>query len=131
MTSRESPPSRQDIELRWRSVASGAASRESVHDWAEPFVLAEDDTISDPMVMTALQYLHGFDMVWRSGDRRFVGHGPPGPYLRSLEEITAELDRWLHNCHGHDADPIGWLERARSRRASGTRVVRGSFPFMT
>jgi hypothetical protein len=110
----EPPPTREEVESRWQAVASGVASRESVHAWAEPLMLAEYAAQPDPLVMTALQYLHGFDMTWRSEDQRMVGHGPPGSYVKTAKQIKAELVLWLENCRKYDADPVGWMNSRRT-----------------
>jgi hypothetical protein len=68
------PPSREDVSARWHEVARGEVSREDVSRWAEPLMFAEYDLRSDVLVMQALQYLHGFDMTYRSDDHRLVDH---------------------------------------------------------
>jgi len=79
-------------------------------------MLADYEEFLDIMVMQALQYLHGFDMTYRSADRRLIGHGPPGPYVRTLDEVSSELDSWRGRCAAYDADPAGWVA-ARRREA--------------
>jgi hypothetical protein len=80
------------------------------------------------MVMQALQYLHGFDMTYRSSDRRLIGHGHPGPYLRTFEQVAAEFDAWCARCAGYDADPAGWVaaHAVRLRPPSDDNASRGS-----
>jgi hypothetical protein len=113
MGNKSQMPTRAEIDDRWVGVAEGRVGREETHDWAEPLMFA-DGPSDDVMVMSALQYLHGFDMTYRSADRNEIGHGPPGTYMRSLEEIREELDRWRVKCVDYDADPEGWVSRARA-----------------
>jgi hypothetical protein len=71
--------------------------------------------------MQALQYLHGFDMTYRSDDHRSVGHGPPGEYMRTLAQVGEEFDAWVDRCAVYDADPEGW---SAERRAGAEAYVR-------
>jgi hypothetical protein len=86
-------------------------TREEVHEWAEPLMLAVplDD---DLMVASALQYLHGFDLTRDGGSMR---HGPPGEYIRSLSDIADELQRWQRNCREYDLDPDEYVRQHRAR----------------
>ncbi|MFF2814803.1 hypothetical protein ACFVT9_04615 [Kitasatospora cineracea] len=101
-------------------------SRGAVHAWAVPWVEgpgARAD-FEDPLVVTALQYLHGFDLC-RDPDRPGVHrHGRPGAgeWLRSLDEIADGLGRWLEECARHDADPRGWIRSARERARAYVRA---------
>jgi hypothetical protein len=106
----EGRPGRADIEQKWLEIIRGSATREEVHEWAEPLMLG--DRIEDLMVASALEHLHGFDLT---GDGRLLRHGPPGEYIRSIAEIVDELNRWRQNCDEYDADPEGWVRRARAR----------------
>ena len=76
-------------------------------------MFAEVDQSPDVLVMGALHYLHGFDMTYRSEDRRMVGHGPPGEYVRTLAQVAGEFDAWVNRCAAYDADPDGWLAARR------------------
>jgi hypothetical protein len=81
-------------------------------------MFAKFDPHPDVLVMQALQYLHGFDMTYRSDDHRLVGHGPPGEYLRTLGQVAEEFDAWVDRCAAYDADPEGWsAERRREAEA--------------
>jgi hypothetical protein len=85
-------------------------------------MFASYEPIPDIMVMQALQYLHGFDLTYRSGDGRLLGHGPPGRYVRTDKEVWDEYRGWLQRCHAYDADPDGWLaERRREGDAARRR----------
>jgi hypothetical protein len=75
---------------------------------AKPLILADFDTPPDLMVMQALQYLHGFDMTYRSSDHRLISHGLPGPYVRTLEQVAAEFDAWRARCASYEPDAAGW-----------------------
>lgn len=110
--------------MRWRAVAPGEVKREVVSAWAEPLMFGSYDTRPDLMVMTALQYLHGFDMT-RSEDGRLIRHGPPGPYLHDCAHIATELDRWLSSCQKCDADPLAWRARKRLEAQKAIRRERG------
>lgn len=79
-------------------------------------MFAEFDTRPHVLVMQALQYLHGFDMTYRSEDHRLVGHGPRGEYVHTLVQVAEEFDAWVDRCAAYDADPEGWLA-ARRREA--------------
>lgn len=86
-------------------------------------MFAEYESAPDVMVMQALQYLHGFDMTYRSPDHRLVGHGPPGPYVRTLEQISEEYTAWLERCDAHDAAAERRLtERGRGAEAAVRRA---------
>jgi hypothetical protein len=87
------PPTRDVVASRWRAVASGHTTREDVGAWTEPLLFAEFESSADVMVLQALQYLHGFDMTYRSPDNRFTGHGPPGPYVRTLSRSRRSTSR--------------------------------------
>ncbi len=115
------PPTREQVADLWREVASGVTSREAASAWAEPLMFADFPTRPDVLVMQALQYLHGFDMTYRSDDGRFVGHGPPGEYVRTLEQVAEECAAWANRCAAYDADPEGWLA---DRRREAEEYVR-------
>ena len=119
------PPSRADVEALWQAVARGDVTRESVSAWAEPFMFAAYEGKPDLLVMQALQYLHGFDMTHRSPDGNLIGHGLPGSYVRSLEEIGEELDAWRDRCQAYDADPEGWVAARRTEARAAAQRERG------
>lgn len=107
------PPTREEVAKRWRAVACEEATREEVSAWAEPRLSAQYETIPDVMVMQALQSLHGFDLTYRSPDHRMVGHGGPGPYVRTLGQVWQEYTGWRNRCEAFDADPETWLADRR------------------
>jgi len=115
-------PTRTRIEAEWRGIINGTTSREVVHQWAESLMLG-DDTL-DPMVATALQYLHGFALVTGSGGR--LRHGGPGKYLRSIDEVADELDRWLTNCREYDTHPRRYMKRKSEQARQAAQDERGS-----
>lgn len=104
--------SRVDIEEKWTAIIEGRLTREEVHAWAHPIMLG-DDPSDDLMVMSAIQYLDGFDLVNDPESGELLRHGAPGDYLRSTAEVAQELQRWRANCVAYDADPVGWSQRAR------------------
>ena len=118
------PPSRVDVATRWQAVAQGGSPREVVSQWAEPLMFAKFDQRPDVLVMQALQYLHGFDMTYRSDDHCFVGHGPPGEYVRTLDQVAEEFDAWVDRCAAYDADPEGWLAACRREAEAYVREER-------
>ncbi len=99
-------PDRAEVEARWAGIAQGTADREETHEWAEPrMVLGERS--DDLMVMTrpSVRPWLRHDLPLRGGD--LVGHGPPGAYVRSAEDVADELQRWRDKCIDYDADPVG------------------------
>ena len=108
------PPSREEVATLWQAVARGETPREAACRWAEPLMFASFAPDIDLLTMQAVQYLHGFDMAYRSEDRRFVGHGPPGPYVRSLAQVAEEFKAWVERCAAYDADPEGWIADRRA-----------------
>jgi hypothetical protein len=123
MTSSQ-PPSREDVATRWQAVARGEVAREVVSKWAEPLIFAKFDPRPDGLVMQALQYLHGFDLTWRSDDHRLVGHGPPGEYVRTLGQVAEEFDAWVDRCAAYDADPEDWSAERRREAEEHVREER-------
>ena len=79
----------------------------------------------DLLVMQALQYLHGFDLTHRSPDGNLIGHGLPGSYVRSPEEIGEELDSWRDRCQAYDPDPEGWVAARRAEARAAAQRERG------
>jgi hypothetical protein len=120
MTS-QMPPTRQEVTARWQAVADGSLDREEVSAWAEPLMLAQYESPPDVLVMQALQYLNGFDMTYRSVDRRRIGHGPPGEYVRTLAEVQDEFRAWSDRCRAYDAYPAGWIAERRRQAAVARR----------
>ncbi|MGH8962041.1 MAG: hypothetical protein ACRDWT_12775 [Jatrophihabitantaceae bacterium] len=124
------PPTRAEVEAWWRDVLAGTVTREAAHDWAEPLMFAEyePDAKPDVLAMSGVQYLHGFDLTSEDAEHRFLAHGLPGYYLKTMADIEADLDRWLANCREYNADPNGWLARvrARARRHDGGSDSAGS-----
>ncbi|WP_331721076.1 hypothetical protein [Streptomyces sp. NBC_00454] len=116
------PPGRVEAAAQWRALADGEVSREAVHAWAVPWVEGEGALadFQDPLVMTALQHLHGFDLCQDPGRPGVVWHGRSGEgeWYHSLDDITGGLTRWQKACALYDADPQGWtqsvLEQARA-----------------
>ena len=120
------PPSRQDIEAWWRGLIDGDVAREAAHDWAEPLMFAHYAEQPDMMVMTALQYLHGFDLTSDPREPNITRHGPPGQYRRSTDDIARELSRWLVNCEDYDRDPDDYRRRAKARGQAAADAERQS-----
>jgi hypothetical protein len=74
--------------------------------WVEGEAGAAQD--SGPMILTALQSLHGFTMACHPATPHLVHHGPPRTYLRTIEDIRAELARWEARCAEYDREPHAW-----------------------
>ena len=113
-------PGRADIEQMWRAVIAGERSKEEISACVEPIMLAEFSPDFDAMTATALQWLHGFDLVADATDTTALRQGGPGDYLRSISEVNAQLERWLEECEDYDRNPQAFM-RARfsqSREAS-------------
>lgn len=77
-------------------------------------MLADFDDKPDVLAMSGLQWIHGFDMTYRSADRRLIGHGPPGDYVRRLSEFAELFDDWVAECAAFDADPSEWRAQKRA-----------------
>ncbi|MFF6772037.1 hypothetical protein ACFY8W_00545 [Streptomyces sp. NPDC012637] len=108
------PPRRAEVAARWRALVAGEVSREAVHVWAAPWAEGEGafDRFEDPLVETALQYLHGFDLCRDPGRPHVVWHGTSGEgeWCHSLDDITSGFARWQERCALYDlpdADPQG------------------------
>jgi hypothetical protein len=114
------PPGRAEVAAQWRALASGEVTREAVHAWAILWVEGDGAfaDFEDPLIETALQYLHGFDLC-RDPDRPgVVWHGTSGEgeWYHSLDDITGGFTRWQEKCALYDADPQGWSRAVRERR---------------
>lgn len=95
----DTPPTRAEVERRWRALIAGETSREDTHRWVKPWV-EERWAELEPLVENALQSLHGFDMTCDPQNRNLVRHGGRDegrPYYHSDRHIEVELDRWLQN----------------------------------
>lgn len=98
-------PSRDDVTSRWIALIEGLVTREEVHDWTVPWVEGEGDVVgppSDVMVGTALQNLHGFTMAYLPETPNLIHHGPPGIYVKSLDDIKGAFEWWLGRCREWD-----------------------------
>jgi hypothetical protein len=71
---------------------------------------------ADSMILTALQYLHGYDMV-RDENSGMIVHASPnfvGSFIKPDVEIRADLERWNSNCRLYDYDPDGYRAMMKS-----------------
>ncbi|MET8438121.1 hypothetical protein ABZV61_36405 [Streptomyces sp900116325] len=113
------PPGRVEVAAQWHALAQGEVTREAMHAWAVPWAEGEGALadFEDPLVETALQHLHGFDLCQDPGRPSVVWHGTSGEgeWYHSLDDITGGLIRWQENCALYDADPQGWLHMVRER----------------
>ncbi|MFI8826357.1 hypothetical protein [Streptomyces sp. NPDC053431] len=119
------PPGRVEVAARWQALSEGEVTREAVHAWAVPWVEGEGALadFEDPLVVTALQYLHGFDLCQNPGRPGVVWHATSGEgdWCHSLNDITNGLTRWQESCALYDADPQGWIQTVRERQGCSSR----------
>ena len=118
----DTPPTRTEVERRWRALIAGTTTREEIHAWAKPWV-EENWAGLEPMVEGALQTLHGFDMTHPSENRNLLRHGgrvEGRPYYHSDRHVEQELDRWLARLTRYDDDPE---EFRRLTHAFAGRVI--------
>jgi hypothetical protein len=96
----------------WQAVIDGTLSRDEAHH-------AED---LDRMVLSALQRLHGFDLVWTDVARTTVRHGGSEVYVHSAGDLRQALTAWQDDCRSYDADPVGYVRRKKAAaRAAAQR----------
>jgi hypothetical protein len=110
------PPSREEVAARWRALAADEVTREAVHAWAASRVeSARASADCAPLVLTALQSLHGFDLRRDPSRPGVLWHGTQceGEWVHSLDDIGGELARWQEKCELYDADPEGWTQAVR------------------
>ncbi|WP_251150420.1 hypothetical protein [Cellulosimicrobium sp. Marseille-Q4280] len=77
--------------------------------------MADSPVEAQPLVMTALLHLHGFDLTRDPDDPRLIRHGGPGEHVHEFEYIRSTFDGWLDECREHDADPVAWSAAVRER----------------
>lgn len=118
-------PTRDDVETRWQQLIDGTLTREEVHTWSAPWVEGEAD-FDDLIVGLGLQYLHGFDLSHPPDADGLLHHGggPGRVYLRSTDDIAAELDRWREDARAFDEDPRSW-QRGRFERLHESLLKEG------
>lgn len=74
------------------------------------------------MVFSALQRVHGFDLVWTDVERTTVRHGGSAAYVHSSGDLRQALATWQDDCRNYDADPAGYVQRKReAARAAAQR----------
>ena len=114
MSPADSIPTRADIESKWLSLIDGDISRTDAHLWASTWVDGPAHASLGTMERSALQRLHGVDLVREDGaDVSFV---------HSDEMVRAALLDWKADCAEYDLDPIAYKQRAVARaRASVAR----------
>jgi hypothetical protein len=108
-----------EVAARWHALAEAEVTREATHAWAAPWVEGEGAAadFEDPLVVTALQCLHGFDLCRHPGRPGVARHGTAGDDERChpLDAIIAGRARWQESCALYDADPEGWGQAVRER----------------
>ncbi|MFG2454740.1 hypothetical protein ACGFSG_35820 [Streptomyces sp. NPDC048512] len=118
------PPGRAEVAVLWQALAAGTVTREAVHGWAAPWVESDEASGSvSPLVLTALQHLHGFDLCRDPSSPSILWHGMTGEgqWTHSRDDITVGFARWLRACDLHDADPQGWSKAIREQARAGAR----------
>ncbi|HEY8720848.1 hypothetical protein [Pengzhenrongella sp.] len=89
------------------------------------------------MVEPGLQHIHGLSMAYNPESPHLIHHGPPGIYVRTLDMVRADLEKWIDECRRYDENPeefrhLAWelarpyveAERAKQRRPQ--REARGT-----
>lgn len=113
---------RKTVEHVWRAVLDGTIDRDEAHRWAARWIEADDPQINDLMVLSALQRLHGFDLVWTDVAKTAVRHGGSEAYVHSSSAISQAFLTWLDDCRSYDADPAAYVQRKRAAaRAAAQR----------
>lgn len=77
----------------------------------------------DVMAMSAVQHIHGIDLVYTSDTNRYVAHGGPGRDVHDVARIRSELARWHDRCAAYDADAEQYRRQMRQRRPSLTELT--------
>ena len=109
---------RATVAQMWQAVLDGTISRADSHRWAKQWVEGDDPDVSDPMVWSALQRLHGFDLVWTDTARTTVRHGGSGAPVHTMREIQEAFTAWRAACERYDADPAEYVRRMKEAARS-------------
>jgi hypothetical protein len=109
---------RATVTQMWQAVIDGTVSRDDAHRWAGQWVEGDDTEVGDLMVRSALQRLHGFDLVWTDKAHTKARHGGPGTHIHAVGEIQQTFTAWRAACENYDIDPAGYLRRVRKAARS-------------
>jgi hypothetical protein len=92
-------------------------------DWAARWVEADDDPeVPDRMMWTALQRVHGLDLVWTDVEQITVRHGGSLAFAHSTGDIRQALAAWQDDCRSYDAGGVGYVQRKKeAARAAALR----------
>jgi hypothetical protein len=126
LDARPLPPGRVEVAAQWHALAEGRVTREAMHAWAVPWVEGKGAfaDFEDPLIVTALQYLHGFDLCQDPGRAGVVWHGtsPEGEWCHSLDDVRGKRSRACRSdgggssparCRSHGPDASeGWIQAA-------------------
>ncbi|MEU1711058.1 hypothetical protein ABZ478_38235 [Streptomyces sp. NPDC005706] len=110
MSDRATPipaPDLDEVAAQWQALITGDVTREAIHAWAAAWVEDEGDHHVPPLVLGALQHLHGFDLC-RDPDRPGVvwhGTADEGEWVHSPDEIAEGFARWQDRCDLKHAGP--------------------------
>lgn len=101
-------PGREEVAAQWRALVAGDATRGSVHAWAARWVEDATESAVPPLVLGALQHLHGCDLRRDPRHPGILWHGTAGDgeggWIHSAEDIAAALARWEARCLRDDAE---------------------------
>lgn len=89
-------------------------TREAACQWAESIRHEDFDFALNSLLIRALELFTQFDLTYRCREPVEVGHGPPGDYVRTSDDIARSLVTWVKNYDGYVADPEAWTEAHRA-----------------
>jgi hypothetical protein len=121
MVNEHESPSRVQVVRVWRGIINGSFTREDAHGWAAKWVEDIHFKPADAMITTALQYLHGFDLVGDGGASGHAFSGFQGNYIKNDREVEEDLGHWLRESAMYDEDRSGYLSR---KAALALEVIR-------
>lgn len=122
-------PSRAEVEDKWQALINGRSNRVATARWARAWAWTPLEVTSEPLVMSALQALDGFDLLHDPTAPNVVGRGDKPErwkYVHSEQHVVEELERWKARIAEHDEDPAGFFQRIRERARNEIRDNRPS-----
>ena len=108
-------PSRPDVEAIWYDLIAGTVTREAVHAWTVRWVEDRWEEVSDGLVESGLQALHGFDLTYDLGRPNLVRHGPGDCHVHSDDDVRESFNRWMACCELRDRDPERYAQSVRDQ----------------
>lgn len=126
---RVQPPTVEDVERWWLELVDGRSSRSAVSLLAAPWVETASAAEVPGIVSLGLTYLHGADLVEapdaEESGRMVVRHSGQGTYLRSLDDLRADLSYWRGQVAEYRGDPVAWRERRLAQARAAVEEERG------